>query len=168
MDLYLIRHADAVALGEGIAGDAERPLSEQGREQARLAGKALERHGIRLDGLVTSPLLRARQTAELIREDLSLKPEVTVCEDLAPDGKPRKVAKFLRKLKGEQIAAIGHMPQLSEMAGWLLGSRKASIDFAKASVACVECADTLTKGCGALLWLVTLEWMSGGDSEPVA
>ncbi len=59
MDLYLIRHADALALGErGITDDAERPLSEQGESQAQTVGKVLHRQGVALDNIVTSPLLR--------------------------------------------------------------------------------------------------------------
>ena len=67
MELYLIRHADALALGErGISEDAERPLSEKGEDQARAAAAALRKRGIELDRLYTSPLLRAHQTADIL------------------------------------------------------------------------------------------------------
>ena len=66
MDLYLIRHADALALGErGITEDAARPLSAKGESQAQRVGAVLRRKGIVLDKLVTSPLVRARQTTDL-------------------------------------------------------------------------------------------------------
>ena len=67
MELYLIRHADALALGErGITDDAERPLSEQGENQCRTLAHGLLQKGITLDGLVASPLVRAKQTADLL------------------------------------------------------------------------------------------------------
>src|SRR5262245_19123710 len=67
VDLYLIRHADALALGErGITNDEERPLSEKGEAQSDAVAKALAQRGIVLDKLYTSPLLRARQTAEIM------------------------------------------------------------------------------------------------------
>jgi phosphoserine phosphatase len=71
VDLYLIRHADALALGErGITSDEERPLSEVGERQADAAARALQSRGILFDRLFTSPLVRARQTAEILSAGL--------------------------------------------------------------------------------------------------
>src|SRR6516162_5646924 len=67
VDLYLIRHADALALGErGITDDADRPLSEKGEAQSKTVAKALHRCGVKLDHLFASPLVRAQQTADLM------------------------------------------------------------------------------------------------------
>src|SRR5437763_15695105 len=124
MDLYLIRHADALALGErGITDDADRPLSEKGEHQAQQVGEALRKRRVALDKLVTSPLVRARQTTDLILEHWDgAPPDVHVCEDLAPDGKPRKLAKFLRKLGGDDVGLVGHLPHIAHWACWLLGA----------------------------------------------
>jgi phosphohistidine phosphatase len=160
MDLYLIRHADALALGErGITEESERPLSEQGENQARLLGKGMQRRGLAFDKIVTSPYLRARQTTEGLLGAWSTPPEKHVCADLVPDGKPKKAAAFLSKLGGERVALVGHMPQLGEMTAWLIGSRKVHIDLAKAGVAHVVCKSEVEKGAGALIWLVTPEWV---------
>ena len=86
MDLYLIRHADALALGErGITSDEDRPLSEVGEAQAAAGAKALLTKGILFDRLFTSPLLRARQTAEIMLRVWS-RPELTLenCDALMP------------------------------------------------------------------------------------
>src|SRR5688500_3163060 len=113
MELYLIRHADALALGErGITDDADRPLSEVGEKQARALGNALQRHGLTFEKIVTSPYLRARQTADGMRAAWTTQLKLDVCDDLVPDGRPRKVARFLRDLGGNRIALVGHMPQL--------------------------------------------------------
>jgi phosphohistidine phosphatase len=162
MDLYLIRHADALALGErGITDDAARPLSDKGERQAQQVGATLRRHGIALDNLVTSPLVRARQTADLILKNWDgTPPEVHVCEDLAPDAKPRKLAKYLRKLGGEHVAVVGHLPHMALWACWLLGAKKAHVEMAKAGMALITAGDGPRKGTGALQWLVTPAWFS--------
>ena len=160
MELYLIRHADALALGErGITNDEERPLSDKGEAQTETAAKAFLRREIVLDRLYTSPLVRARQTAEILLRTWS-KPELILetCNALAPDGKPRKLSKFLLKSAGKKIGLVGHMPHLAEFAAWLLGGKGAQIDLAKSGIALITCGDLPIKGMGTLQWLVTPEW----------
>jgi phosphohistidine phosphatase len=160
MDLYLIRHADALALGErGITEDAARPLSEKGESQARQVGAVLRKKGFTVDMLVTSPLVRARQTTDFLLQNWEgPPPEVHVCDDLAPDAKPRKLSRFLRKLGGEHVALVGHLPHIAHWGAWLLGAKKAHIEIAKAGVALITCGDGPRKGTGALQWLVTPTW----------
>jgi phosphohistidine phosphatase len=160
VELYLIRHADALALGErGITNDEERPLSEKGETQSEAAAKALAQRGIVLDKLYTSPLLRARQTAEILLRVWS-RPELILetCDALIPGVKPRKLSKQMLKAGGEKIGLIGHMPDLGEFAAWLLGEKNAQIEIAKAGVAYITCGDLPGKGMGALQWMVTPEW----------
>jgi phosphohistidine phosphatase len=161
VNIYVIRHADALALGErGITQDAERPLSEEGELQARSIGTGLQRKGIHLDKMVTSPFLRARQTVEgILRGWETAPPEVHTCPHLVPDGKPKKLAKFLRGLSCDNVAVVGHQPHLGIFTAWLIGSKKAQIDIAKAGAACVNC-DEPRKGAGLLRWLVPPEWLT--------
>jgi phosphohistidine phosphatase len=160
VDVYLIRHADALALGEGgITDDEQRPLSDKGATQARAVGRLFQKKGIQLDRLYTSPLLRARQTAEamlqpLARPDL----ELQTCSALAPGVKPRKLSRFLLKQGGEKVGLVGHMPHLALITGWLIGDKNVQIDLDKAGVAYVSCGEAPGKGLGVLHWLVTPEW----------
>ncbi|HMF18490.1 MAG TPA: phosphohistidine phosphatase SixA [Gemmataceae bacterium] len=163
MDIYIIRHADALALGErGVTADEDRPLSERGEAQSRTVGAALLRHGITLDKVITSPYLRARQTAEeMLRSWPPPLPEVHVCADLVPDGKPKKLARFLRGLGSSNVALVGHQPHLGIWTGWIIGSKNANIDLAKAGIVHVTC-DKPKKGLGILHWMVDPEWFEDG------
>ena len=114
-----------------------------------------------MDQIVSSPLLRAKQTAEDLKKhwEAPLR-ELALCDALAPDGKARKLSRFLRDLKAESVAIVGHMPDLSDYLTWLVGSRKAKIPLDKAGAAYLECGDDLDKGDGVLVWLVTATWCS--------
>src|SRR5262245_25287657 len=170
MERSLFRPAEARPRGEdGIADDESRPLTAAGRADARAVAEALQRHQVRLDKLVTSPLLRARQTAEAAREAWAAPaPEVVVCEDLAPGGKRRRVTRFLRELGMESVALFGHNPDLSVFLAWLVGDRRAGLELAKAGVAKVEFDGKVGKGVGKLTWMVTPEWCRAGQWAPYA
>jgi phosphohistidine phosphatase len=164
MDLYLIRHAEAVPLGQGIEDDEARPLSDAGKAQCRPLARALLRLGVRLDQVVSSPFLRARQTAEgLLEHWPQPAPEVLRCDDLALGGKRRKVLRYLRDLEAESVAVVGHNPDLSVFAAWLIGSKAAHVELAKAGAARVEFDGNPGKGNGHLAWLVTPEWCAVGE-----
>ncbi len=160
MELYLIRHAEAAAVGErGVTRDEDRPLTAKGETQAGDLARTLRARGVTLDRLYTSPLVRARQTAEILlrglaRHDLAL----DTSDELAPGGKPRKLGKFLFKQEGERIGLVGHMPHLAEFAGWLIGDKEVNLNLAKAGVAYIRCPESPSKGVGALRWMITPEW----------
>jgi phosphohistidine phosphatase len=163
MELYLIRHAEALSLAQSdVNADADRPLTEHGHAQTRALAAILQRRGVRLDVLLTSPYLRARQTAQgLLDHGAPPPPELKTCDELLPDARSGKLARALRKLRGESIGLVGHMPDLAAHAGWLIGSKKARIDLEKAGVARISCRDVPDKGCGSLVWLITPEWFMG-------
>jgi phosphohistidine phosphatase len=171
LDLFLVRHADALSLGDqGIMEDAERPLSEGGQKQARALASALLRKGIFLNRIVTSPLLRARQTGEglAVPEEVPA-PILSQCDELGPGTRPKRVARALRAFDEPFIAAVGHQPDLGKLAAWLIGGRKARIDLAKAGVAWIEFPEKPRKGSGRLVLLLPPEWYEDhGHSSPPA
>jgi phosphohistidine phosphatase len=118
MHLYLVRHAEAAA-GEP---DALRPLTPGGREQARRLGERLRENGVQADVVLTSPLLRARETGVLIARELGA--EVAVEEALAPGATADSVARAAREAATPQaraIVAVGHQPDCSRIAAALTG-----------------------------------------------
>src|SRR5262245_5118463 len=127
MDLYLIRHADALPVGEGgIVEDAERPLSDLGKAQSKALGLAFKKQGIQLETVLTSPLLRARQTAdEMLKTWPEPAPQLQVSDHLAMGGRRKRLSRVLEELAQLSVALVGHQPDLSEYAAWLIGSRKA-------------------------------------------
>ncbi len=160
MQLYLVRHADAQPIGGGgAADDAQRPLTALGQQQAHGLAEKLLKQGVTLEAIVTSPLVRARQTAEGIAQGWPQAVSLHVCDDLAPCGKRRNIIKFAKKLGVENIALVGHQPDLEELAAWLIGSRKAQIVIEKAGVAAIACGDEIDKGMGTLGWLLTPQWL---------
>ncbi|MBA2358600.1 MAG: histidine phosphatase family protein [Actinobacteria bacterium] len=114
MRLYLVRHAEA-APGEP---DALRPLTAAGREAARALGKQLAAEGLRLDAVLTSPLLRARQTGEALARAAGI--ASTPDDRLAPGATAADVRAAVAG-RGDVVAVVGHQPDCSSIASALTG-----------------------------------------------
>jgi phosphohistidine phosphatase len=129
MDLYLIRHADALALGErGNTQDSDRPLSDKGFAQSKMLGAWMQRKGLALDQVFTSPLLRAHKTAEGMVGSLSPSPSLQLCPELAP-AKRRKSWRSPATVGGEGGSGGTSAGLPSLRPG--IGSKRAQIDLAK-------------------------------------
>src|SRR5438552_2718232 len=110
-ELYLIRHAVAEERGEDWPDDAKRPLSEDGASRMRKAARGVDRLGVTLDVIVTSPLVRTRQTAELVAGALNPRPPIVAAESLAPGGTYQSIVADLEKqTKRTRIGIVGHEP----------------------------------------------------------
>lgn len=114
MMIWLLRHAQA-AKG---SPDHERPLTERGREQARAAGQALAAMGVRIDACVSSPKLRARETAALACEALGIE----VVEDERLQGGPFD-PRAVTDGRGEEVLLVGHDPDFSLAVNHLTGAQ---------------------------------------------
>src|SRR6476661_1738505 len=97
LELYLIRHGIAAERGEEYPDDSKRPLTSGGITRLRKEAKALEALGVAFDHIITSPLVRTRQTADVFAETLKSKPSVSVSDALAPAGTPAAVIQELAK-----------------------------------------------------------------------
>jgi phosphohistidine phosphatase len=112
--LFVIRHAEA-APGNP---DEMRSLTPEGRDQARALGERLAREGVRLDALISSPLLRARETAAALARALAVSAETD--ERLAP-GATADDVRAVSAGRGETIAVVGHQPDCGEIVSALTG-----------------------------------------------
>ncbi|MBI1805776.1 MAG: phosphohistidine phosphatase SixA [Ignavibacteria bacterium] len=154
MHLYFLRHGDAT---ESAPDDASRPLTMLGQEQARIAAETLKKLHVVLEGLLCSPLLRARQTAEIVRRELNVK-ELIVTEYLVPSTAHRQIIDKLNAISHQAILLVGHEPHLSTLASLLIsGTRNSRIIMKKGSLACLEVAAPIEPGNGVLRWLMSPE-----------
>jgi phosphohistidine phosphatase len=162
MDVYLIRHAEALdrELSTDM-DDADRPLTDAGKAQARRLATALPARGALVNRLFVSPTVRTIQTAEPLIAAWGLSGDAVVeAKELAPDGKCRKVAKRVNKQPAMAIGLVGHRPDLNDLAAWLIGDRKARIAMQKAGVALIRVdGEELEKGSGELIWLMPADWV---------
>jgi phosphohistidine phosphatase len=151
--LYLVRHAIAEERGDDWPDDSKRPLTEKGIAKMQQAVQGLDTLDTGIEVVVTSPLVRARQTADLLIDGLKPKPSLDVLTALAPGETPAKVAEALAAYAGRSaIALVGHEPALGELGGWLIGAN-APIVFKKGGVCRIDVASLPPERYGQLVWL---------------
>ena len=154
-ELYLVRHGLAEERGETWPDDAKRPLTEEGMSRLRRAARALVRLGITVDVVLTSPLVRTRQTAEILAAAFSPHPALVSVDALAPGGTPPAMAAEVEKhSRRHRIVIVGHEPGLGELAAWLVGARN-PIEFKKGGICRIDVDGSALRGGGALRWMMT-------------
>ena len=155
LELYLIRHGVAAERGDDYPDDSKRPLTSGGISRLRKEAKALDEMEIGFDHIITSPLVRTRQTADVFAELLKSKPSVSQSDALAPAGTPAAVMQELGKyLKKGRIALVGHEPNIGELAARLIGART-PMEFKKGAICRIDFDVPPPKGMGQLRWFVT-------------
>lgn len=154
--LLVIRHAIAEDRAEFAgADDAERPLTAEGRRKMRQAARALRSLVPELDLVATSPLRRARETADIVAEAYGgLLPRVT--EALQPGSDGAALLTFLAAERGlEAAAVVGHEPTLGRQASFLLTGRQGSfLELKKGAAALLELESGWRAGAARLCWLL--------------
>ncbi|MCX6080201.1 MAG: phosphohistidine phosphatase SixA [Chloroflexi bacterium] len=157
MNLYLMRHAIA-AEPDGITADSQRALTEKGRSKLRLIASALGKLDLHFDLILTSPYLRARQTADLVANTLKVQSDcVFVSENLTPlDLGAQLVDEINTHEQVENLLVVGHEPTLSQLIGILVaGDASLGIQMKKGGL-CKLLTGKLTYGrCATLEWLLT-------------
>jgi len=158
MILYLCRHGAAVQ-GDGMA-DEERTLTEEGVEKMHRAAKGFARLEPDVRIILTSPLLRARETADILQEALGKaqgrQPKLALCPGLSPPGRLEATLTALRPLLHGAAPGgallVGHEPYLSHWIGKLCFGRDGSLEMKKGAIAALEFGSDLHAA--RLLWLM--------------
>lgn len=167
MNLYLMRHGIAAARDDAsVKHDGERPLTAKGVKLMRKGAKGMLRLAIPFDSVLTSPLPRARQTAEIVARILGIEDRFEEISALAPESTVEHLVLGLTRYQGRQhLLLVGHEPLLSSFAVYLLGGQRAinlSLEFKKGCLCRIE-TETLSTGVPAKLhWLLTpkqLRWL---------
>ena len=151
--LYLVRHAIAAERGPKWPDDAKRPLTHKGAARMRQVVRGLRALGVDVDLVLTSPLVRARQTADLLVEGLGSAPKLEVTPALAPDEPPSAVVAVLgRHTSANRIALVGHEPALGQLAAALIGARE-PLEFKKGGACRIDVPALPPGRNGQLVWL---------------
>jgi phosphohistidine phosphatase len=164
MNLFILRHGIAVEPGRhGFEKDADRPLIPEGERKLKLIAGAMEALGLSFDLILSSPYLRARQTAELVAEALKARKRLELSDALTPGGSTKKLVELLSHLQPapENVLLVGHEPYLSGLISLLVSGDGALAVVMKKGGLCKLSTESLKHGrCAALEWLLTPKQMA--------
>jgi phosphohistidine phosphatase len=158
MDLYIIRHAWAGQYGDPAwPNDSDRPLTDEGRARFAEMSKKLMECGVGPRLIATSPMVRCVQTAQVLAKAVGGGAEVVQREELLPGGDPEGLFVWTAKQARhhDEIAWVGHAPDVGLLAAAVLGLGEGWLHFSKGAVAAIRFDDSLRSGRGELRWLVT-------------
>lgn len=157
MILYILRHAIAFPHGTPGVAEDERTLTEEGIKKMKKAALGLKRLDIIPDLILTSPLPRAKQTAEIVHAALNEKPDLKLLAALAPAGERPAVYKALEANNSKaSIMLVGHQPSLGEIAGEIAWhSAESYVEFKKGGICAIKIESFSPLPRGTLLWLLT-------------
>ena len=155
MDLLVLRHGEA-GRRSPLPGDSKRSLTTEGKQEIVDLSNGLTSLELKLDYIFTSPLLRAKQTAEIVAKSLKYKGKVEELDALKPEGSKLEFYSALSRMKQDSmILVVGHEPYLSEMISEAISQSGCRIDLKKAGLARIRILSTLPIIRGELRWLLT-------------
>lgn len=161
MNVYLLRHAIAAEASVGRA-DSRRPLTAEGIQKMRRVAKGMRALELSFEVILSSPLLRARQTAEIVAKTFKAQDRLKLSNNLAPHGRHAALIREINQLDppAENALLVGHEPHLSRLLSLLVtGAPDCSFTLKKAGL-CLLSAETLRPGRCALEWLLTPKQLS--------
>lgn len=150
--LYIVRHAVAAERGPEYPDDTQRPLTEEGISKFRKVVGGLVALEVEVDVILTSPLTRAAQTADLLSKGLDHHPNVVVTGALSPDAPYKTLLAELKKhSRKKAVALVGHEPHLGDAAARLLGW-SGRFDFRKGGICRIDVEQMPPTTPGHLQW----------------
>jgi len=154
--LYIVRHGIAAAHGTAGIAEDDRPLTKEGIKKTRQAAEGLRAMECFPEAILSSPLPRAIQTAEIVSEVLGKSTPIVLIDALAPGGSRQELYKEIRRRQNsESVMLVGHQPSLGEIAGDIAwGSPDHFVELKKAGACALELAAFNPKPHGNLLWLL--------------
>ncbi len=157
MECVLFRHGIAVDREDWSRTESERPLTAKGLERTAEAASGLRWLDLEVTHLLSSPLVRAVETAKVIRESVRVAGEIQVRDELLPEAPPDILPTLLSGFPPEAcVICVGHEPHLSAAAGVLLfGKPVDSFTLKKAGACCIVFATAPKAGAGVLRWWLT-------------
>jgi phosphohistidine phosphatase len=158
MNLYIVRHAIAVQRGTpGYEDDSQRPLTDTGRKKMKKIVKGLRRRDLQFDAIVSSPYVRARDTAKILAKEFDMKGKIAFSDNLIPPGNfENLINEVHEKYDVGNLALVGHEPMLSSLISWLAtGNTDMKVALKKGGVAYLSTDNLYQDGRATLEWLLT-------------
>lgn len=142
-DLYILRHGIAVEPGTPGIPDDERPLTPKGRRRMHQVARGLRRLDLGLDRIVTSPLPRARETAEIVAEELDAEDLPETADVLRAGSDAQAIRNWLRERTEDRLMIVGHNPGLTDLVtllvlGGVNGPRPRVYELKKGGIAALR------------------------------
>ena len=164
MDCVLLRHGIAVERDEWEGSDADRPLTERGAKRVMQVAAGLARLDVQPTHVLSSPLIRAIETAKIAHRSLQVRSAVQIVDVLLPDAPPGRLLSFLHNLPVEScVLCVGHEPHLGMVASVMLaGKPSTAFPFKKAGACLIELPIPVKPGRGVLRW-----WLPPGQLRNV-
>jgi phosphohistidine phosphatase len=162
MNLYILRHGIAVEHGAaGYKNDDERPLTGKGERRMWAIADAIKEMEISFDSIFSSPLVRARQTAEIVAESLKCKKRLELTDTLSPQHSAKPLIEHLQDQRAvDDILLVGHEPFLSQFISLLISGNPETSVLLKKGGFCKLSTEHLKHGkCATLEWLLTPKQM---------
>ena len=163
MKIYLLRHGVAVDHGTPGVTEEQRPLTSEGAAKMRQAAEGMKQFGVEFEVLLTSPLERARQTADIVASVFNAKQRLKELAALRAGGPIEKLWTALQPYnRCQRIMLVGHEPDMSRIASWLLAGREdvMDINFKKGGLCLIEISSLPPRTPGSLRWLLTPKQMT--------
>ena len=158
MNLYIVRHAIAVDPGTpGYEDDSQRPLTDKGIRKMNKIVKGLHQLDLKLDKILSSPYLRARDTAKILASEFQRGNQLSFSDNLIPPANfEALVAEIHEKYDVDNLALVGHEPMLSQFVSWLTtGDTKMNLILKKGGACCLSADNLYQDHRAELIWLLT-------------
>ncbi len=158
MNLYIVRHAIAVQRGtSGYEDDSQRPLTDKGRKKMEKIVKGLRQLDIELDMILSSPYVRAHDTAKILADEFKMDNQLQFSENLIPPGNFEALINEIQdKYDVGSLALVGHEPMLSQFISWLVtGNKEMNLTLKKGGVCCLSSDQLYQDQRATLEWLLT-------------
>lgn len=153
LNIYLIRHSDAESVAKGLK-DADRQLTEDGVKRIKEASLKWKVFLPEINFIVSSPYVRALQTAKIIAEVYNCSDKVLVDKKIGCGSKTSDLVEIANSLEAEHIAFVGHQPDMSEHISSFISTNYAFAEFKKGTIARISFHNKAREGKGILEYLI--------------
>ncbi|MCE9631124.1 MAG: phosphohistidine phosphatase SixA [Planctomycetia bacterium] len=155
--LYVVRHAPAEDLAAD-GSDHARRLTRKGRKRFARLVRRLVRGGMQIDLIATSPLVRARETADILADELPTRPRIEVVEALVPGSDWQELVEWTIRQDAARVAWVGHAPCVGRLVAISIGDGSAAVRMQKGAIAAIALDDGPGQP-GELEWLATPDFV---------